>query len=251
MKKNIIIAALLLVFVSINASASSYFTAGDSIRINPNKLDGYQQLTFTAHLEGYCDAWSLVMTYPSGVTPKLVAGITSLDGMTVSALDRDGFAVPQAAYLQVSAEYRTIASQLYGEGYWDWDGDGWLESYGSIKWEPGTHEMFSMNFYIDPSFRKGELNIAGHITSGNDRRGPVLSDYYFIQRCWVWVGYERGDVSGDGRINIADVVLLVDYLLDAESLDEFQIAAADADANGHTGIADVTTTMDMMLEGGE
>lgn len=245
MKKFFLFAAL---SAAVSASAASFISIdADSVRISPNKIDGYQQLVFTARFDGYCDAWSVVMAYPNGLSPKLVSGITPLEGMTVTAKDRDGFDVPQTAYLQVSAGYGTIASQLYGEGYWDWDGDGWLESYGSIKWEPGSYRMFSMNFYVSPTFRKGWMNASGHITSGSDRRGPVLTDYYFIRDTFVWVGYIPGDVSGDDRINIADIVLLVDYLLDGETLDEFQAAAADADRNGSVNISDVTLVGDMML----
>ena len=40
--KNLIFAAMLLVSVTMNAA--SYFTAGDTVRINPNKLDGYQPI---------------------------------------------------------------------------------------------------------------------------------------------------------------------------------------------------------------
>ena len=55
----------------------------------------------------------------------------------------------------------------------------------------------------------------------------------------------RGDVDGDGIVNIADVTRLIDLLLrGAEAPD-----AADCDRDGSTGIADVTAIIDYLLSG--
>ena len=58
--------------------------------------------------------------------------------------------------------------------------------------------------------------------------------------------YEPGDVDHDGKIGIADVTALIDYLLGSYS--EICLVCADVDGNGNIGIADVTAVIDMLLE---
>lgn len=251
--KNLIFAALCCIAMSVNAA--SYFTAGDTVRINPNKLDGYQPIEFYCQFDAYVDCWHLDMEYPKGITTKLVSGITALEGMTITYFDRRGNVVTQECPLQVSAEYATIGSQTSGDGYWlvpndegeeqDYIGYEW---YGSVKWEPGHHRMFMMNFYVSPDFRKGNIKINGHLTSGTDRRGPVLSDYRFTKKTYLWVGYRKGDVSGNETIDIGDVTLLIDLVLGHKvELDEFQLAAADMNCDGRVDIDDVTAIIDKNL----
>ena len=55
----------------------------------------------------------------------------------------------------------------------------------------------------------------------------------------------RGDVDGDGNVNIADVTTLIDYLLSNTQAP----ATADADMDGNINIADVTTLIDYLLSG--
>lgn len=252
MKKLSFIIVAILASVSVNAA--SYFSAGDTVRINPNKLEGYQQIEFSCQLEGYCDCWNLQMTYPTGMTVKLVSGIIPLEGMTVTYFDRWGKVQTQDCPLQVSANYATIASHTTGDGYWLKPQEPYEEQvlvydyYGSVKWEPGYHRMFLLNFYIDKGFRRGFIKIDGHIASGTDRRGPVLSDYNFTRRTWVWVGYKPGDVSGNETIDIGDVTLLIDLVLGKNvELDEFQMAAADANRDGKVDIDDVTWVINHAL----
>ena len=59
---------------------------------------------------------------------------------------------------------------------------------------------------------------------------------------------ERGDANADGEVDIADVTLLVDYLL---SPNEFTIDAAASDVNGdgEVDIADVAAILDFLVQG--
>lgn len=70
--------------------------------------------------------------------------------------------------------------------------------------------------------------------------------YAFADSCQVRVYTERGDVNGDGFVDIADVSALIDYLLggDASEVNEVN---ADTDANGDVGIADVSMLIDYLL----
>ena len=55
----------------------------------------------------------------------------------------------------------------------------------------------------------------------------------------------RGDVDGDGEVNITDVTTLIDLLLSGETPPE----AADCDQDGDTTISDVTALIDYLLVG--
>ena len=58
----------------------------------------------------------------------------------------------------------------------------------------------------------------------------------------------RGDVDGDGTVNIADVTALIDYLLSGNTTG-INLTAADVDLDGNVGIADVTALIDYLLSG--
>ena len=245
MKKFYLFAALLLASVTINSA--NMLTLGDTIRIKPAKLDGYSQHTVTMYNEAFCDSWTMAVTYPEGLSVKLVAGVTPLDGMTVPYIDRYGQEQVYQCPLNVSAVYANIGSEITENGYWDYKGIGEWDSYGTIKWTAGVHSMFEFNFYLDPSFRSGYVIFDGRMTSGHDSRGPILSDVRFYTRCYMWVGYMLGDVTGNERVTIDDVTDLIDYLLGGYELDEFQLAAADVNGQGGVTIADVTSLIDMLL----
>ena len=57
----------------------------------------------------------------------------------------------------------------------------------------------------------------------------------------------RGDVNGDGVVNIADVTILIDYLLGME-VQTFNGSNADVNGDGSLNIADVTALIDCLLD---
>ena len=61
-------------------------------------------------------------------------------------------------------------------------------------------------------------------------------------------GVLPGDVDGSGNINIADVTVLIDYLLSGNS-DSISLSAADVDGDNQINIADVTALIDKLLTG--
>ena len=63
------------------------------------------------------------------------------------------------------------------------------------------------------------------ISTGN------VDDVYFLQ--------VRGDVNGDGQCNIADVKLLVSYLVGTASIDENYLMAGDYNQDGIIKMSDV------------
>jgi surface protein len=58
----------------------------------------------------------------------------------------------------------------------------------------------------------------------------------------------RGDVNGDGTVNIADVTALIDYLLSG-SASGVNVTAADCNQDSSVNIADVTALIDYLLSG--
>lgn len=59
-------------------------------------------------------------------------------------------------------------------------------------------------------------------------------------------GSLRGDVDGDGKVNISDVTALIDYLLTGNTAG-VSLENADCDQNGKVNITDVTTLIDYLL----
>ena len=60
------------------------------------------------------------------------------------------------------------------------------------------------------------------------------------------VGIQRGDVNGDGIVDIVDVVTLVDHTL-GKATTLFVEPAADLNANGDINIEDVVTLVNLLL----
>lgn len=248
MKKFLAIAAMLLTAVSMNSANT--ITMGDTVRINPNKLDGYSRHAVTMTNDGYCDSWVMAVTYPDGLFPKLVSGVTPLDGMTIPYTDKHGEQQVYTCPMTVSAAYADISSTITAMGYWDYDFDGEYEPYGTVKWSAGSHAMYEYNLYVDPSFRSGYITMSGTMSSGYDQRGAVLQGVRFFSRTYVYVGYQKGDVNGDGRVSISDVTLLISHLMgDAlEELNEFQLDAAEFNLDGKVSIVDVTAIIDSIMK---
>ena len=255
MKKFFLFAALVAASVVAFAGNRIAMSDNDTVRINPNRLDGYFKHNVTAHFEGMCDTWQMEVTYPDGFFPKLVAGVAPLSGLTVTYIDRYGNEAEFTPNLNVSAMYKNVSAYISVNGYWDYNFDNEYESYGSAKWMPGDYEMFEYNFYVSPEFRKGYVVFDGMISSGRDDRGAILQNVRFFTRTYFWVGYEKGDVSGDGQLSITDVTLLISFLMNdpgdgsSDMLNEFQKAAADVNDSGSLSITDVTGIIAMLMNG--
>ena len=60
-------------------------------------------------------------------------------------------------------------------------------------------------------------------------------------------GFDPGDVNHDGAVSIADVTMMIDYILGAAGDDECCPICGDLDGDGSIGIADVTMIIDIIL----
>ena len=86
-----------------------------------------------------------------------------------------------------------------------------------------------------------KFNTAGTVVSSG---GMVISNTdVVISKPTV----TRGDVDGDGSVNISDVTALIDYLLSGNT-SGVNVSAADCNQDGSVNIGDVTALIDFLLK---
>ena len=246
MKKLLLFFALLLSVTVI--SADTYFEI-DDFEIPRAKLGSRISVPVKAHFSGRLNAWQIQFTMPEGLS---LSGASSTPQMIVYYYDGFGELDSIRPGVMVGS-IQTAISVIGGEGYWDPDGDGEYESYGTVKWEAGDYDhFFDLRINVSPDFKGGEMILETNPSSGRDTRGGTIwetgdQDGYFYSTTIITVEPPIvGDVNGDGIVSIADVTELVDYLLEAGD-DDVYLEAADLDGNGKVTIADVTTLVDMIL----
>ena len=82
-------------------------------------------------------------------------------------------------------------------------------------------------------------------TYSKDSSVHPKGDFFAIDNVYIIDSCRKGDVNGDGQINIADVTALIDLLLGGGTPPN----CGDCDQDGQVGIADVTTLIDGLLDG--
>jgi hypothetical protein len=70
----------------------------------------------------------------------------------------------------------------------------------------------------------------------------------FIIATFDSVSYSPGDVNLDGTLNILDVVLLVNYVLDAEEFSPTQESLADLNGDGGVNVLDIVQLVNLILQ---
>ncbi len=75
--------------------------------------------------------------------------------------------------------------------------------------------------------------------------GGTSNPGYFSEKGGTFL---RGDVNGDGSVNISDVTALIDYLLSSNP-SGVNLTAADCNQDGNVNISDVTALIDYLLSG--
>ena len=109
--------------------------------------------------------------------------------------------------------------------------------------------MFQLRLEIRSYFRTGYVIFDGFLSCTPDMRPGYNTTYAQLYKIiYFYVGYMLGDVTGDDVINIADVTMLIDYMLNQEQFNEFQLDAADVNDDGVIGIADVSALYDLISE---
>ncbi|MBR5726748.1 MAG: dockerin type I repeat-containing protein [Muribaculaceae bacterium] len=243
MKRHFLTVCLLM--ASMASMADNHFTMGvnDTVWIRPNTLNTAQSVSVKAHFEARLDCWHLNLYWPSQMK---VLDISEGPDMTLwyhNQISPDSADVCYNAPLARGVNDTTeVSSFIPVIGYWDYNHDNVCEPYGTVKWEAGDYGcMFVIDFKPYIGFTGGTFTITGSLTSGYDARGGTISGVVTFTRNIIFiVAYMRGDVNGDGYININDVTALVNYLLTDEGLDQYQLEAADFNQDGFVNIYDVT-----------
>ena len=82
-------------------------------------------------------------------------------------------------------------------------------------------------------------------TYSKDSSVNPKGDFFAIDNVTIVENTKKGDVNGDGQVNISDVTALVDYLLNGATAP----SSADYNQDGQVNIADVTELIDGLLNG--
>ena len=102
---------------------------------------------------------------------------------------------------------------------------------------------------------KGELNVifnTGENNSMTEAQITTARNKYWLPKKYngnAWVDMTaalRGDVNGDGSVNIIDVTALINYLLGGSASD-INMTAADCNTDGSVNITDVTALINYLL----
>lgn len=243
------VVALLLSAFPVNAEIESYITLGTdgTLILPPNSLGSNANVKANAYFERRQNNWSLDFTLPEGLS---ISGAQAGPEMTVTYMNYFFNDTTYQAPLNVSEDGLTISSKIeYVWGYWDYNHDGIADPYGWVKWDAGNYDnLFSVDFSVSQDFRGGNIIIDGLFNSSDDTRGMPLRGS-FQKTVKVIIGYEKGDVNGDGVINVADVTELISLLLEGnlDTLDQYRAAAADLNGNGKISVSDITSLIDKLL----
>ena len=104
---------------------------------------------------------------------------------------------------------------------------------------------------------KGELNVIFNTDENNSMTAAQITtarNKYWLPKKYngsAWVDMTaslRGDVNGDGVVNISDVTTLIGYLLTGNSTG-INLTGADTNQDGNTNISDVTALIGYQLSG--
>lgn len=250
MIKKVLLTGLLLLS-ALPALADNYITVGenDTLWMKPSYLGHFFTFPVCAHFDARVDYW-----YVSFVVPPEFdfVSMTSCTGMVIPYVTATGdSAVYYAQLTQNIIDGIAASSYIPITGYWDYDGNGTFEPYGTVKWEAGDYsEMFEMVFLVASSFTGGTMTLTGNVGSGPDDRGGTVQNFppnTFSCTVTVKVGYRRGDVNGDGSVSMDDLSALSNYLLTDTGLDQYQLEAADMNGNGTVDLDDMSLLINYLL----
>ena len=131
----------------------------------------------------------------------------------------------------------------------------------NVKFYYCTYTITGSQYYMNFVFNQGGTDASSHQTvdvtgvrttsffevttqTNKYQVRDITADYlpYLVDDVLV------GDVNGDGDVNIADVTVLIDYLLNGDT-SAINMTAADVSLDGEVNIADVTSLIDKLLAG--
>ena len=97
---------------------------------------------------------------------------------------------------------------------------------------------------------EGNVITAAQVSQANAKNWAIYH-YNWYNNSWEPIAgssSQRGDVNGDGSVNISDVTTLINYLLGETGI-EINLAGADCNADGSVNISDATALINYLLGG--
>ena len=81
---------------------------------------------------------------------------------------------------------------------------------------------------------------------------PFILDETLIYRAYFYDEEDNnegtiGDVTGEGLVNVVDVVLIVNYIMNTQSLNETQLESADINTDGIINIVDIVALVSIII----
>ena len=92
-----------------------------------------------------------------------------------------------------------------------------------------------------------ETNRTWDIAEYQDYPNPFIIDSTLIQRCYFVADYQMGDVNQDLIINVLDIIVIMNYILDAIELNEQQLNLADLNQDGGINILDIVLLIEEII----
>jgi hypothetical protein len=243
--------------VSATAWADNYFTMGvnDTLRVNPAYISGVRtglDVPIMAHFDGRLNFWQVTVTPPEDMHITAIGTQPNqCPGLTVEYIQSTGTHTTYTATLGYNLnDSLTASSYINISGYWDYDDNEIFETYGTVKWEAGDYTMFPVTCDFDPTFTGGTVTLRCILSSGYDARGGMVgygAPVHSLHQVTVIVGYQRGDVNGDGIISALDLTSINNYLLTSSGLDQYQLEAADMNGDGNVSALDMSLLIDLLM----
>ena len=149
----------------------------------------------------------------------------------LTCLDLSSFNTARASFIPYMFYRCSNLTTIYAGSGWNLPADAYSE--GMFK--DCTSLVGGMGTSYDPNHMDGEY---AHIDGGTSNPG------YFTAKN----ASQRGDVNGDGSVNISDVTALIAYQLNGNAAG-INLAGADCNNDGNINISDVTALIGFLLNG--
>lgn len=214
-----ILSFLFALAISLVAMANSYFYI-DSVVVQPDQWGTVLRVPIKAHFDARVQEASIYLSYSTELTLDHYEYGRDL---SVNYLDENGIEQTALPTIDIDNDFTNVYLKFYGQnGYWDPEGTGHYQSYGSVKWEAGDYEeMFVLYLRLPDEFLGADVFVATEVYSSDDARGGTVKDIgqqgqstaqdcYFVQPKTdppVVNFAEEGDtltvtVTGEGMLNV-------------------------------------------------
>jgi len=170
---------------SMNCLMASEYLYINNFEISRDKLGSSITVPVRAHFDYLVSGFQIDLTLPNGLT---FTGASMGSDSYISYLDEAGISQTANAGISSNISMQRILgfSTFTTIGYWDPNGSGNYESYGTIKWEPGDYaEMCLLTFDVAAGFTGGEIIVKTIPNCSSDARGntchPGQENYRYCQ----------------------------------------------------------------------